>query len=92
MADYDDVLHLFCLQRPRYDFRIRLGRGCWVIAGQIDRNHAMPARLELGGQAIPAPSPMPGAVDEGEVHYGRPSFLLHRIRCPSFMSLSFVAG
>ncbi len=74
MTDYDDVLYLLCLQRPRYDFRIRLARGCWVIAGQIDRNHAMPARLELGSQAIPAPRPRDPASSLGTNPGGRPCF------------------
>jgi hypothetical protein len=51
--------------------RIARGRGRGIVAGQVRRHDGMSARLEVGNQALPAPSTVTGCMDEPEgAHVG----------------------
>lgn len=50
----------------RHQRRVVRQRRLGVVTGQVDGDGVVPAEAELVGEKIPAPRPVPGAMDKGE--------------------------
>ena len=44
--------------------RVVVERCAGIVTGQVDDLDLVPAQVQLGGQVLPAPRAVPGAVDE----------------------------